>query len=62
MPEWYVYDRNGKKRKALPHEIPKPIEHGCDLTNGDAVHVDNFKPKTRGDRDVHKKNRKNAQD
>lgn len=62
MTEWYVYDRNGKKRKALPSEIPKPIGQGCDITDGEAVLVEDFKPKTGGEQDVHKKNRKNAQD
>lgn len=25
MPEWYVYDKNGRRRKARPEEIPKPL-------------------------------------
>lgn len=25
MPEWYVYDKQGRRRKARPEEIPKPL-------------------------------------
>jgi hypothetical protein len=25
MPEWYVYDKYGRRRKARPEEIPKPL-------------------------------------
>lgn len=57
MPEWIVYERNGKKRKALPHEIPKPIEHGCDLTDGEIVFLDDMKAKKRSDPDAHKTHR-----
>ena len=55
MVEWYVYDKDGKRRKALPHEIPKPIEHGCDLKNGEVVYLDKLPKKGSERKDAHKK-------
>jgi len=56
MPEWYVYERDETRRKALPHEIPKKIEHGCNLTNGDVVFLEPIKPKKGSEKkDAHKK-------
>ena len=56
MPEWYVYERDGTRRKARAHEIPPRIQHGCDLTNGDVVYLDKLKPKKGSEKkDAHKK-------
>lgn len=60
MGEWYVYDRYGRRRKARPEEIPKPIEHGCDLTDGTPVMIDSLKPEKRSDHDAYSKKKKNV--
>jgi len=44
MPEWYVYDKKGKKRKARPEEIPKPLGSGVDPEDGCPINT-----KKRGD-------------
>lgn len=35
MPEWYVYDKKGMKRKAKAHEIPTPLIDNSDITSED---------------------------
>lgn len=32
MPEWYVYDKKGRRRKAKPHEIPKMLIDHSDMS------------------------------
>lgn len=35
MPEWYVYDKYGRRRKARPEEIPKPLIDYSDVSVND---------------------------
>jgi len=47
MPVWYVYDKKGKKRKAKPEEIPKPLTSGVNPEDGYPI-----KTKKEGDEDA----------
>jgi hypothetical protein len=55
MPEWYVYDKQGRRRKARPEEIPKPLTDDSEVCVNDGELI---LPERQVKKDAAKKKRK----